>query len=78
MTHTIVFSIFFPLFDTVKLFSFLTISKKDAQIDSGIGGVERPGIVHRLDKDTSGCLVIAKNDGAHQSLTAQFLSLIHI
>ena len=39
---------------------------------SGIGGVERPGIVHRLDKDTSGCLVIAKNDGAHQSLTAQF------
>lgn len=31
-----------------------------------------PGIVHRLDKDTSGCLVIAKNDGAHQSLTAQF------
>ena len=39
---------------------------------SGIGGVERPGIVHRLDKDTSGCLVIAKNDAAHQSLTAQF------
>ena len=39
---------------------------------SGIGGVERPGIVHRLDKDTSGCLVIAKNDGAHQSLTGQF------
>ncbi len=39
---------------------------------SGIGGVERPGIVHRLDKDTSGCLVIAKNDGAHQSLTEQF------
>ncbi|WP_338286899.1 RluA family pseudouridine synthase [Luteolibacter sp. LG18] len=39
---------------------------------SGIGGVERPGIVHRLDKDTSGCLVVAKNDGAHQSLTTQF------
>jgi 23S rRNA pseudouridine1911/1915/1917 synthase len=39
---------------------------------SGIGGVERPGIVHRLDKDTSGCLVIAKTDPAHQSLTAQF------
>lgn len=39
---------------------------------SGIGGVERPGIVHRLDKDTSGCLVIAKNDMAHQSLTTQF------
>lgn len=39
---------------------------------SGIGGVERPGIVHRLDKDTSGCLAVAKNDGAHQSLTEQF------
>src|SRR5215468_4316727 len=39
---------------------------------SGIGGVARPGIVHRLDKDTSGCLVIAKNDGAHLALSAQF------
>ncbi len=39
---------------------------------SGIGGVERPGIVHRLDKETSGCLVAAKNDAAHQSLTEQF------
>jgi 23S rRNA pseudouridine1911/1915/1917 synthase len=39
---------------------------------SGIGGVERPGIVHRLDKDTSGCLVIAKSDAAHQSLVTQF------
>lgn len=39
---------------------------------SGIGGVERPGIVHRLDKDTSGCLVVAKTDVAHQSLTTQF------
>lgn len=39
---------------------------------SGIGGVERPGIVHRLDKDTSGCLVVAKTDAAHQSLTTQF------
>jgi 23S rRNA pseudouridine1911/1915/1917 synthase len=39
---------------------------------SGIGGVERPGIVHRLDKDTSGCLVVAKSDAAHQSLTRQF------
>ncbi|MEG0143993.1 MAG: RluA family pseudouridine synthase [Akkermansia sp.] len=39
---------------------------------SGIGGVERPGIVHRLDKDTSGCLVVAKNDKAHQSLASQF------
>ncbi len=39
---------------------------------SGIGGVERPGIVHRLDKDTSGCIVVAKNDTAHLSLTTQF------
>jgi 23S rRNA pseudouridine1911/1915/1917 synthase len=39
---------------------------------SGIGGVKRPGIVHRLDKDTTGLLVAAKNDRAHQSLTAQF------
>ena len=39
---------------------------------SGIGGVERPGIVHRLDKDTSGCLVVAKTNIAHQSLTTQF------
>ncbi|MEX1048158.1 MAG: RluA family pseudouridine synthase [Akkermansiaceae bacterium] len=39
---------------------------------SGIGGVERPGIVHRLDKDTSGCLVVAKSDLAHQSLVTQF------
>jgi len=39
---------------------------------SGIGGVERPGIVHRLDKDTSGCLVVAKTDTAHQGLTTQF------
>ncbi len=39
---------------------------------SGIGGVERPGIVHRLDKDTSGCLVVAKTDLAHQSLATQF------
>jgi 23S rRNA pseudouridine1911/1915/1917 synthase len=39
---------------------------------SGIGGVKRPGIVHRLDKDTSGLLVVAKNDLAHQALAAQF------
>jgi 23S rRNA pseudouridine1911/1915/1917 synthase len=39
---------------------------------SGIGGVARPGIVHRLDKDTSGCLVIAKNDFTHLALAAQF------
>ena len=39
---------------------------------SGIGGVERPGIVHRLDKDTSGILVVAKTDVAHRKLSAQF------
>ena len=39
---------------------------------SGIGGVARPGIVHRLDKDTSGLMVVAKNDMAHQKLSAQF------
>jgi len=38
----------------------------------GIGGVLRPGIVHRLDKDTSGVMVVAKNDEAHQHLTRQF------
>jgi 23S rRNA pseudouridine1911/1915/1917 synthase len=38
---------------------------------SGIGGVLRPGIVHRLDKDTSGLMVVAKNDQAHQGLSAQ-------
>jgi 23S rRNA pseudouridine1911/1915/1917 synthase len=38
---------------------------------SGIGGVQRPGIVHRIDKDTSGLLVVAKNDAAHQHLSAQ-------
>ena len=38
---------------------------------SGIGGVKRPGIVHRLDKDTSGLLVAAKNDTAHQALSEQ-------
>jgi 23S rRNA pseudouridine1911/1915/1917 synthase len=39
---------------------------------SGIGGEQRPGIVHRLDKDTSGCIAIAKHDAAHQSLSRQF------
>lgn len=39
---------------------------------SGIGGVKRPGIVHRLDKDTSGCLLIAKNDSMHLLLTDLF------
>jgi 23S rRNA pseudouridine1911/1915/1917 synthase len=39
---------------------------------SGIGGVARPGIVHRLDKDTSGVMVVAKTDAAHLALTTQF------
>ena len=39
---------------------------------SGVGGMARPGIVHRIDKDTSGLLVVAKTDAAHQALAAQF------
>ena len=39
---------------------------------SGIGGVKRPGIVHRIDKDTSGLLVVAKNDFTHRGLSEQF------
>jgi 23S rRNA pseudouridine1911/1915/1917 synthase len=39
---------------------------------SGIGGVARPGIVHRLDKETSGCLVVAKSDETHLALSTQF------
>jgi len=39
---------------------------------TGVGGVRRPGIVHRLDKDTSGLIVAAKNDAAHQALVEQF------
>jgi len=41
---------------------------------SGIGGVSRPGIVHRLDRETSGCLVVAKTDESHIALSAQFAS----
>jgi len=41
---------------------------------SGINGISRPGIVHRIDKDTSGCLVVAKNDHAHQVLSEQLAS----
>jgi 23S rRNA pseudouridine1911/1915/1917 synthase len=40
---------------------------------SGVGGMKRPGIVHRIDKDTSGLLVVAKSDAAHQGLADQFL-----
>jgi len=41
---------------------------------SGVGGVQRPGIVHRLDLGTSGCIVAAKNDAAHRALSQQFKS----
>lgn len=41
---------------------------------SGVGGVKRPGIVHRIDKDTSGLLVVAKNDIAHRGLSEQFFN----
>ncbi len=41
---------------------------------SGIGGVERPGIVHRIDKETTGLIVVAKNDAAHRALADQFAS----
>lgn len=53
---------------------------------SGINGVLRPGIVHRIDKDTSGCLIVAKNDNAHQNLSEQlstktmkrtYIALVH-
>jgi 23S rRNA pseudouridine1911/1915/1917 synthase len=44
---------------------------------SGIGGVKRPGIVHRLDKGTSGLLVVAKNDAAHRGLSEQFAAHGH-
>ena len=40
---------------------------------SGVGGLKRPGIVHRIDKDTTGLLVVAKSDMAHQGLASQFL-----
>lgn len=39
---------------------------------SGVGGIARPGIVHRLDRDTTGCLVVAKNDRSHHGLATQF------
>ncbi len=39
---------------------------------SSIGGVARPGIVHRLDKETSGCIIVARNDETHRALTEQF------
>ena len=39
---------------------------------SSINGIVRPGIVHRIDKDTSGIIVVAKNDNAHKKLSSQF------
>jgi len=49
-----------------------TLCSRNCRDLSGIGGVERPGIVHRLDKDTSGVLVAAKTDLAHRSLSLSF------
>ena len=45
---------------------------------SGVGGVKRPGIVHRIDKDTSGLLVVAKNDRAHRVDPVDVLVLVHV
>ena len=50
----------------------IVINKPPGLTLSGIGGKERPGIVHRLDRETSGCLVVAKNDIAHRELSKQF------
>ena len=57
----------------VKRQRFYKVIKMSYALDklSGIGGVLRPGIVHRIDKDTSGLLVVAKNDKAHASLAKQ-------
>ncbi len=44
---------------------------------SGIGGVKRPGIVHRLDKDTTGLMIVAKTDKAHRALSKQFADKTH-
>ncbi len=56
---------------TTTLVNALLYHLKDL---SSISGVERPGIVHRLDKNTSGLMIIAKNDKSHQSLSKQFAS----
>ena len=58
-----------PGHDSGTLVNFLLDHCTDL---SGIGGVTRPGIVHRLDKDTSGVMVAAKNDRTHQHLATQF------
>ncbi|QTA38716.1 RluA family pseudouridine synthase [Thermosipho ferrireducens] len=58
-----------PSVTTGTLVNAILFHCKDLQ---GIGGELRPGIVHRLDKDTSGVIVVAKNDKAHQSLSQQF------
>ncbi|ONN27265.1 RNA pseudouridine synthase [Thermosipho affectus] len=58
-----------PSFISGTLVNALMYHCKDFQ---GISGELRPGIVHRLDKDTSGVIVVAKNDKAHQSLSSQF------
>ena len=57
--------------DTVKSGTLVNALLWHCKDLSGINGVNRPGIVHRLDKDTSGVMVVAKNDSAHISLAAQ-------
>lgn len=57
--------------DTVKSGTLVNALLYHCKDLSGINGVKRPGIVHRLDKDTSGVMVVAKNDNAHISLAAQ-------
>ena len=70
LTHTLVHGLLFDLKDSL----------------SGINGIMRPGIVHRIDKDTSGLLVVAKNDFAHEglsqqlqahSMTREYIALVH-
>ena len=55
----------------VKGYTLVNLLLANLDSLSGINGVIRPGIVHRIDKDTSGLLVVAKNDAAHVSLAAQ-------
>ena len=72
--------------DTVKSGTLVNALLYHCKDLSGINGVKRPGIVHRLDKDTSGVMVVAKTDAAHLSLAAQikdkiatrtYLAIVH-
>ena len=62
--------------DTVKSGTLVNALLFHCQDLSGINGVKRPGIVHRLDKDTSGVMVVAKNDAAHINLAEQIKNKI--